>query len=337
MSYEKQTFVDKQTKLTAEHLNHIEDGIVDNEKAIAKNAEDVAANASALKSKQDSLVSGSNIKTINGQSILGKGNLEFSTPGSSGALYFDIVSEFVGGTSGKGDEDDTTPDNPVDTPAAVALSTDSWDVIAAAIQSGDHPYKIGDTKTITAGGTDYTLRLCDLTAGRYQYADNSRKTNAVFEFVEPYGSSKQYINSTERTNVGGYAATLTPAFMKDTVLPSLPAELQQVIPDILLPYNIGGTDTTIQTLSCKLYLASAYELTGDNTNNTGTAEGSPQYQLPASDSSKNIKLFKGNATYWWTRSPNNSGAMDYIAINPSGALQSLGSLGNQCVVPYFAI
>lgn len=329
MSYEKQTFVDKQTKLTAEHLNHIEDGIVDNEKAIAKNA-------AAIEKRQDALVSGTNIKTINGQSILGEGNIEISGGGNTG-LWYDIVSEFVGSTSGRDDEDNTTPDAPTDTPAPVALSTDSWDVIAAAIQSGDHPYKIGDTKTITAGGTDYTLRLCDLTAGRYQYADNSRKTNAVFEFVEPYGSSKQYINSTERTNVGGYAATLTPAFMKDTVLPSLPAELQQVIPDILLPYNIGGTDTTIQTLSCKLYLASAYELTGDNTNNTGTAEGSPQYQLPASDSSKNIKLFKGNATYWWTRSPNNSGAMDYIAINPSGALQSLGSLGNQCVVPYFAI
>lgn len=322
MAYEKLNLKNGDT-LKAEHLKHIEAGIGNNEEAV--------------KEKQDTLVSGKTIKTINGQSILGEGDIEISAPGGNSALLYDIVSEFVGSSSDKNDKEDNTTDVPTDTPAAVALSTDSWEVIAAAIQSGNHPYKIGDTKTVTVNDTDYTLRLCDLTAGRYQYANNSRKTNAVFEFVEPYGSSKQYINSTERTNVGGYAATLTPAFMKDTVLPSLPSELQQVIPDILLPYNIGNAETTIQTLSCKLFLASAYELTGDATNNTGEKEGGSQYQLPASESSTNIKQFKGSATYWWTRTPNNAGAMDYFAINPSGALQSLGSLGNQCIVPYFAI
>lgn len=318
MSYEKQEFVDKKTKLKAAHLQHIEDGIVENEKAIGK--------------KQDTLSNGVNVKTINGQSILGSGNLEISGSGS-GVLLFDIVSEFV---SNVPDVDDGGGDESPDTPSAVALETDSWATIAAAIKSGEHPYKIGDTKTITAAGTDHVVRLCDLTTGRYQYTDGSRKTNAVFEFVAPYGT-KQYINSTERTNVGGYAATLTPAYMADTVLPSLPAELQAVIPNVELPYNIGNKETTTKTLPCKLFLASAYELTGDATNNTGAAEGSPQYQLQASDNSKNIKLFNGNATYWWTRSPNSAGALDYLAINPNGALQSLGSLGNQCIVPFFAI
>lgn len=305
------------------------------EEITEKASEKIAKNTEAVGKKQDALVSGKTVKTINGQSILGEGDIKIVVSENTG-LSYDIVSEFVGNTSDKDDENNKDNNTP-DVPAAVALSTDSWDVIAAAIQSGSHPYKIGDTKTINVGGTDYTLRICDLTTGRYQYADSSRKTNAVFEFVEPYGSSKQYINSTDRTNVGGYAATLTPTFMKDTVLPSLPLELQQVLPDILLPYNIGNAQTTIQTLQCKLFLASAYELTGDATNNTGAQEGDPQYQLPASDSKVNIKLFKGNATYWWTRSPNNVGGMDYLAINPSGALQSLGSLGNQCIVPYFAI
>ena len=83
MSYEKQTFVDRVvdasgnvtaegTKLKAEHLNHIEDGIKANETAIGK--------------KQDTLKSGTNIKTVNGQSILGSGNLEVES-GGSGSLY----------------------------------------------------------------------------------------------------------------------------------------------------------------------------------------------------------------------------------------------------------
>lgn len=67
MAYTKQTFIDKVTNLKAEHLNHIEDGIVANETAIGK--------------KQDALVSGTNIKTINGQSILGEGDIEISGGG----------------------------------------------------------------------------------------------------------------------------------------------------------------------------------------------------------------------------------------------------------------
>lgn len=82
MSYEKQTFVDRTvdangnvtqegTKLKAEHLNHIEEGIV--------------ANETAIKGKQATLVSGTNIKTINGNPILGSGDLEIA--GSAESLY----------------------------------------------------------------------------------------------------------------------------------------------------------------------------------------------------------------------------------------------------------
>jgi uncharacterized protein YjdB len=68
MAYTKQTFIDGQTILNASHFNHIEDGIVA--------AEIVATEASNLaKSKQEKLVSGTNIKTVNGESILGIGNI----------------------------------------------------------------------------------------------------------------------------------------------------------------------------------------------------------------------------------------------------------------------
>ena len=75
MSYERQTFTDWEldasgnvvregTTLGAGHLQHIEDGIEANEKAIA--------------SRQPLLVSGTNIKTINGQAVLGGGNIVIS-------------------------------------------------------------------------------------------------------------------------------------------------------------------------------------------------------------------------------------------------------------------
>ena len=68
MSYKKQDFVPKQ-KLSADHLNNIEDGIVNNENAINE--------------KQDKLVSGTNIKTINGESILGEGNISIAASSGS--------------------------------------------------------------------------------------------------------------------------------------------------------------------------------------------------------------------------------------------------------------
>lgn len=62
MGYTKQTFVDLETVVKAENFNHIEDGIV---------AIDALASA-----KQDKLVSGENIKTINGISLLGSGDID---------------------------------------------------------------------------------------------------------------------------------------------------------------------------------------------------------------------------------------------------------------------
>lgn len=50
MAYEKQTFVDKSTVLTAEHLNHIEQGIVDVENTVDNlTAEDVGARPNTWK------------------------------------------------------------------------------------------------------------------------------------------------------------------------------------------------------------------------------------------------------------------------------------------------
>jgi cell wall-associated NlpC family hydrolase len=70
MSYTKQEFVDNKTTLKAEHLQNIENGIL--------------ANETAIKNKQDLLKSGVNIKTINGSSILGAGNIDLTNSSGGG-------------------------------------------------------------------------------------------------------------------------------------------------------------------------------------------------------------------------------------------------------------
>ena len=70
MEYVKQQFTSGQ-KLKAEHLNYMEEGI--------------AQNSEAINNKQENLVSGISIKTINGENILGAGNLVVSSDGNSSA------------------------------------------------------------------------------------------------------------------------------------------------------------------------------------------------------------------------------------------------------------
>ena len=83
MSYTKQHFYTNQT-LKAEHLNNIEDGIVANEAAIADKqpkgnylTTEVAANT--YQPKGNYLTQYQTLKTINGQSIVGNGNIDVSS------------------------------------------------------------------------------------------------------------------------------------------------------------------------------------------------------------------------------------------------------------------
>lgn len=64
MAYKKQNFYTNQM-LKAEHLNNIEDGIIANEAAIAEK-----------QPKGDYLTEHQKIKTINGQSLIGEGNIK---------------------------------------------------------------------------------------------------------------------------------------------------------------------------------------------------------------------------------------------------------------------
>ena len=50
--------------------------------------------ANALKEKQDILVSGENLKTVNGQSLLGKGNIVIQGGGGAAPRVTDFSSDF---------------------------------------------------------------------------------------------------------------------------------------------------------------------------------------------------------------------------------------------------
>lgn len=80
MSYTKQTFTDKSTVLKAEHLNHIEAGIVENEKAIEQ--------------KQDTLTAGANISIAGNVISADTGNANSKYAGKVLSILGDSISSF---------------------------------------------------------------------------------------------------------------------------------------------------------------------------------------------------------------------------------------------------
>lgn len=120
MQYEKQIFEPNQT-LTAEELNLMDNQIYENGIAI----ESVKA------SKQDKLVSGTNIKTINGESILGSGDIIIegsnSLPLSGGTLTGGLIAPSISSNNiqfNDNDELSTTENNYINFwPAGISSDT----------------------------------------------------------------------------------------------------------------------------------------------------------------------------------------------------------------------
>lgn len=136
MGYERRIWVNNQTKLNATNLNHIEAGLegISNDldsaaekitdlqnkipaielasttaAANAIKAETLASSANVIaerslekvESKQDILISGTTIKTINNESLLGEGNIEFYNKSEVEALIDSKIDTAIVGALDK--------------------------------------------------------------------------------------------------------------------------------------------------------------------------------------------------------------------------------------------
>lgn len=92
MAYEKQTWQNnsKATPLSAARMSHLEDGIANIDSAYTDLKLKVETAEADLLLKQNVLVSGETIKTVNGQSLLGDGNIEIETATEAGLQTFTV-------------------------------------------------------------------------------------------------------------------------------------------------------------------------------------------------------------------------------------------------------
>ena len=229
----------------------------------------------------------------------------------------------------------------VNIPISPTFADNSWVIIASACRSGvaaDY-WSVGDTKTITlTDGNDYTIRICDMTPGRYEYTNNSeQKTNVVFEFVECLSTS--YSMNDSSTNVGGWAESKMKSTHMQNIFNMLPSDLQGVIEEIQIASSVGNKSAEISTSANKLFLPSEYEIFGSGTYSTGESEGTPQYELYSLNNTNTFRIKKQNGTakIWWLRSPGTSDTNYFCNVSTNGNAHNYDANRSIGVSPCFSI
>ena len=230
--------------------------------------------------------------------------------------------------------------NGVDVPLNPDFNQNSWAVIKRIIQDGKagQYWSVGDVKEIKIGSLTYGVRLSDLKEGRYNYANGTRTTNAVLEFVELY-STYYSVNSTN-TNAGGWATSALYTTINTTIFNKLPMELRSLIDEVVVKSaNGGGTNYTEITESNNKLFIPCVEEVGCSTSNYGRVGEGTIWDYYRSDSSVKRRKSKVDGTKytWWLRSPDpkNTTMFHYINQN-TGECGSYGTNGAFGICPCFA-
>ena len=115
------------TKADKDSLTSLEGSVSTLETTVGNQDKSIVANAQAIQGKQDKLVSGTNIKTINNQSILGSGNISIEGGGST-VVVDDALSD--------------TSENPVQNKVITTRVTSIESSLASKANASDIPTKV---------------------------------------------------------------------------------------------------------------------------------------------------------------------------------------------------
>ena len=252
-----------------------------------------------------------------------------------------------------------------------SFADDDWDTIAMRVRNGsDDIYKVGDTKTVTIGGNNYTVRIANKSTNENCGDENTSYSQTAYGFVVEFVDGISRLRMHDNYSIeGGYLATDVYDYLKNTVFDQLPVALQNaIIPTrVISGYGcLSGYNDRYHTCSNpdnngenysttdKLYLLSAYELFGPDLNGKNyydtffnkTTQLDYYYQKGVANSSygldsgianlnQTVKKYNGSLSEYWIRTPVGGYYFEYIST--AGSLLSIQSSSYRTVAPAFRI
>ena len=204
------------------------------------------------------------------------------------------------------------------------LSKNTWAQIAKASAAGkaSQLWSVGDTKDITVGSETLTLVIMG-----FNHDDLASGGKAGITF-----GMKNLMTTTRRmnasnTNSGGFTGSEMYSWLQNTLLPTLPSDLQAVLKNVNKKTSAGSQSSTINTNSMKLFLFSEIEIFGSTTYSKAGEGSQYSYFATAANRIKYLANGSGSANWWWERSPYGSDSNAFCAVNSSGNADISGANG----------
>lgn len=198
------------------------------------------------------------------------------------------------------------------------LADNDWATIAAVSEAGQASayWSVGDEKDITVNGETLTMVIVG-----FDHDDLASGGKAGITFGMKHlmkDTRKMSSPNNGATNYGGFTGSGMYTWLQDTLLPTIPSDLQSVIKSVNKKTSAGDKSATINTNAMKLFLFSEVEVFG-SISHSFTGEGSQYSYFSTTDSRiKKLQNGAGNAWYWFERSPYKSSNASFCSVTMGG-------------------
>ena len=192
-----------------------------------------------------------------------------------------------------------------------------------------YKYKVGDTKKVSIGGTNYTVRVANNTTSTECNDINFSQTACGFvvEFADIV--ENRQMNSTD-TNVGGWKDSAMRTYANGAFFNNLPEDLRNVIIETKVVSGHGSTtgETNFPSTD-KIYLLSSHEVWEDGTSNQVSSKDTAWDKTRQLDYYKNlgvttdsysgaIKKYNNSNSEWWLRATYYSIDSRFLTVTDEG-------------------
>ena len=209
------------------------------------------------------------------------------------------------------------------------LAKNTWAQIAKASAAGkaSQLWSVGDTKDITVGSEPLTLVIMGF---NHDDLASGGKAGITFGMKNLMATTRRM--NASNTNSGGFTGSEMYSWLQNTLLPTLPSDLQAVLKSVNKKTSAGSQSSTINTNSMKLFLFSEIEIFGSTTYSKAGEGSQYSYFATAANRIKYLSNGSGSASWWWERSPFGSNSISFCIVSSGGSANGSGadSAGGVC-------